>query len=51
MADARENAAGLDNVEFLLGKTEDVLLKLPQRPDVVVLDPSRSGCRRRPWKI
>ena len=45
VADARENAAGLDNVEFLLGKTEDVLLKLPHRPDVVVLDPSRSGCR------
>ena len=43
VADARENAAGLDNVEFLLGKTEDVLLKLPHRPDVVVLDPSRSG--------
>ena len=45
VADARENAAGLDNVEFLLGKTEDVLLRLPHRPDVVVLDPSRSGCR------
>ncbi len=45
VADARENAAGLDNVEFLLGKTEDVLLKLPRRPDAVVLDPSRSGCR------
>ena len=45
VADARENAAGLDNVEFLLGKTEDVLLRLPHRPDAVVLDPSRSGCR------
>ena len=45
VADARENAAGLDNVEFLLGKTEDVLLRLPRRPDAVVLDPSRSGCR------
>ena len=45
VADARENAAGLENVEFLLGKTEDVLLKLPSRPDAVVLDPSRSGCR------
>ena len=45
VADARENAAGLDNVEFLLGKSEDVLLKLPHRPDVAVLDPSRSGCR------
>ena len=45
VADARENAAGLENVEFLLGKTEDVLLRLPRRPDAVVLDPSRSGCR------
>ena len=32
-------------MEFLLGKTEDVLLRLPHRPDAVVLDPSRSGCR------
>ena len=45
VADARENAAGLENVEFLLGKTEEVLLRLPRRPDAVVLDPSRSGCR------
>ena len=33
VADARENAAGLDNVEFLLGKTEDVLLRLTESPD------------------
>ena len=45
VADARENAAGLDNVEFLLGKTEDVLLDLTDVPDAVVLDPPRSGCQ------
>ena len=45
VADARENAAGLDNVEFLLGKTEDVLLGLTDYPDAVVLDPPRAGCQ------
>ncbi len=45
VADARENAEGLENVEFLLGKTEDVLSELPQRPDVVILDPPRAGCQ------
>ena len=47
VADARENAAGLDNVEFLLGKTEDVLQRLDQAPGVVVLDPPRAGCQPR----
>ena len=45
VADARENAADLHNVEFVLGKTESVLAGLGQRPDVVVLDPPRAGCR------
>ncbi|PKB64028.1 MAG: 23S rRNA (uracil(1939)-C(5))-methyltransferase RlmD [SAR202 cluster bacterium Io17-Chloro-G2] len=45
VADARENAAGLDNVEFLLGKTEDVLSRLMDSPDAVVLDPPRAGCQ------
>src|SRR5262249_36539560 len=42
--DARHNARGLDHVEFLLGRTEDQLGQLAERPDAVVLDPSRLGC-------
>ena len=45
VADARENSAGIDNLEFLLGKTEEVLSDLPQPPDVVILDPPRAGCQ------
>lgn len=42
--DAQENARDLPNVRFLLGKTEAVLAGLNERPDVVVLDPPRTGC-------
>ena len=45
VADARENAAGLENVEFVLGRTENVLNGLAERPNVVVLDPPRAGCQ------
>ena len=45
LADARENATGIDNLEFLLGKTENVLKDLPEPPDVVILDPPRAGCQ------
>ena len=47
VADARGNAAGLENVEVLLGRTEDVIGSLPALPDAVVLDPPRSGCQPR----
>ncbi|MCY4366883.1 MAG: 23S rRNA (uracil(1939)-C(5))-methyltransferase RlmD [Chloroflexi bacterium] len=43
--DARQNAAGVENLGFLLGKTEDVLADLPQSPDIVILDPPRAGCQ------
>ena len=45
VADARENAAALTNVEFRTGKTEELLSRLGARPDVVVLDPPRAGCQ------
>jgi 23S rRNA (uracil1939-C5)-methyltransferase len=45
VADARQNTAGLDNVELMLGRTEDVIHSLPTRPDAVVLDPPRTGCQ------
>ncbi len=51
VADAKENAAGFPGVEFVLGRTENVLgdpsiLSLSKgSPDVVVLDPPRSGCQ------
>lgn len=45
VADARENAAGAPNVEFVLGRTENVLGELPIKPNAVVLDPPRSGCQ------
>ena len=50
VADARLNAAGLDNVEFIQMKTEDALADLPALasldapPDALILDPPRVGC-------
>ena len=45
VADARQNAADIPNVEFVVGRTEAVLGELPIRPDAVILDPPRSGCQ------
>ncbi len=48
--DARENAKlnGLDNVEFFVGKAEEVLPEQYERnqvyADVIVVDPPRKGC-------
>lgn len=53
VADARENARlnGVENVEFLIGRVEDVLSAAPaptpdRTPDVLLLDPPRKGCGR-----
>lgn len=42
--DAEVNAAEVNNASFVLGKTEEVLLRFEERPDVVILDPPRKGC-------
>ena len=42
--DALINGASYTNLEFRQGRTEDVLLDLRDRPDCVILDPSRKGC-------
>ena len=42
--DAAINTLGIDNIEFRLGKTEEVIYSLDAGPDAVVLDPSRTGC-------
>lgn len=50
IADAKENAAnnGINNVEFFVGKAEEVLPDLYEREgvyaDVIVVDPPRKGC-------
>ena len=49
VADAKVNAKinGVENVEFLLGKSEEVIVDLMERgihADVVVVDPPRKGC-------
>ena len=45
VADAKVNAENTPNVEFILGKTEEVLGDLDSVPDAVVLDPPRAGCQ------
>jgi 23S rRNA (uracil1939-C5)-methyltransferase len=42
--DAAINTLGLNNVEYIEGKTEDVLISMERAPDVVILDPPRVGC-------
>ncbi len=45
VADARLNASGLSNVEFIQGAVEAVLPQLDRPIDLAVLDPPRQGCK------
>ncbi len=45
VADAKDNASGVENLEFILGRTEEVLYRLEEKPSALVLDPPRSGCK------
>lgn len=42
-ADGMANLTDLPNVRFVVGRVERALVRLPGRPDVVVLDPPRRG--------
>lgn len=45
---ARANARlnGINNIEFRTGEVEDLLPELDLQPDIVLLDPPRTGCDR-----
>lgn len=45
LKDARYNARDLDNVEFVIGRTEEVLGLLAEPADAAIVDPPRAGCR------
>ena len=42
--DAAINTLGIENLEYIEGKTEEVLGALDSAPDALVLDPPRVGC-------
>lgn len=44
--DASCNVSDLDNLTLMRGKVEQALLNLDRIPDVVILDPPRSGCHQ-----
>ena len=43
--DAEANAAGIDNISFIQGRTEEVLWQMEEQPEALILDPPRAGCR------
>jgi 23S rRNA (uracil1939-C5)-methyltransferase len=58
--DARANAAGIANIEFMPGRSEELMAVLTGQIDYVILDPPRVGCmpealdavaRMRPRKV
>ena len=58
--DAQVNARGITNVEFVQGRSEDVMVEMAGTVDYVILDPPRVGCmpealesviRMRPRKV
>jgi 23S rRNA (uracil1939-C5)-methyltransferase len=44
IVDARENAAGISNIEFMQGRSEELMPGLAGNIDYVILDPPRAGC-------
>ena len=44
LKDAAINTLGIENLDFIEGRTEDVLDELAGDTDAVVLDPPRTGC-------
>ena len=44
LKDAAINTLGIEHLDFIEGRTEDVLDELVDDPDAVVLDPPRAGC-------
>ena len=44
LKDAAINTLGIENLEYVEAKTEEVLDSLDEEPDAVILDPPRVGC-------
>ncbi|OUW96085.1 MAG: hypothetical protein CBD90_01365 [Chloroflexi bacterium TMED230] len=49
--DAKENSKNYTNIEYLQGKTEDVLLDIDENIDLLLLDPPRVGCEDKVIRI
>ncbi len=45
LKDAHYNAQGLDNVVFVRGAAEDILVTLQEHVDAAIIDPPRVGCK------
>jgi len=45
--DAKQNVAGIENIEYHQGKVEHVLDTLDITPESIILDPPRAGCHKR----